>query len=184
MAFIPRIKIPVTLMKNTESPQGDDIRAVTRALRQLILRGENFRQQRAHQLHLGKSDLSVVAHLCDEGPLTPTELSARMDMTSGTMTALLDRVEKAGFLSRNTNPKDRRSLVIRVTSAGEQAIAWIYGEFDSAIRQVITDSSEHGTDAAALLLEQLGEALSANTAASSPNTGDLRSTPHRRPRPI
>jgi DNA-binding MarR family transcriptional regulator len=172
-------------MNTTESPQGDDVRAVTLALRQLILRGEQFRQQRAQQLHLGKSDLTVLAHLCDEGPLTPRELGARMDMTSGTMTALLDRVETAGFLSRNTNPDDRRSLVIRATPAGEQAVAWIYAEFDSAIRQVMTDSGEHGTDAATvqMFLELLGEALSANTVVTSRN-GNSPSSPRMGPHPI
>jgi DNA-binding MarR family transcriptional regulator len=109
-----------------------------------------------------------------------------MDMTSGTMTALLDRVEKAGFLSRNTNPDDRRSLVIRATPAGEEAVAWIYAEFDSAIQQVVTDSSEQGTDAATLqlFLEALGEALRANAAAAFSRNGNSPSITRMGPHPI
>jgi DNA-binding MarR family transcriptional regulator len=173
-------------MNNTESPHGDDIRAVTVALRRLILSGERFRQQRAQQLHLGKSDLTVLAFLCELGPLTPRELGARMDMTSGTMTALLDRVEKSGFLSRNTNPDDRRSLVIRATPAGEQAVAWIYAEFDFAIQQVIVDLSAQGANAATLQLhlEALNEALSANTSVTFSRNDNAPPNTHMGPHPI
>jgi DNA-binding MarR family transcriptional regulator len=104
------------------------------------------------------------------------------------MTALLDRVERAGLLSRNTNPDDRRSLLIRATPAGQQAVDWIYAEFDSALGRVIADSGERGTDAATLgiVLGLLGEALSVrvNTAAAAPRTSSLPSPPRPGPRPI
>ena len=42
--------------------------------------------------------------------LTPTELARHRMMTSGGMTALLDRVERKGFVARSPNPADRRQL--------------------------------------------------------------------------
>jgi len=54
--------------------------------------------------------------------LTPTELSRLMMMTSGGMTAALDRMEKKGFITRAPNPKDRRGSLVRLTAEGRKVI--------------------------------------------------------------
>src|SRR5689334_18087707 len=96
---------------------GDPIADLTACVRILSVSGVHFSHVLARQLRLAPSDLTAIGHLYTDGPMTPRELATRMEMTSGTMTALLDRVEKAGFLSRQSNPNDRRSLLISVTPA-------------------------------------------------------------------
>ena len=121
------------------TPGADPVRRLTLGLRGLILSGDHFRDAKARSLQLGPSDVIVLGHLYNSGPLTPRELSQRMGMTSGTMTALLDRVAKAGFLTRNDNPEDRRSILITATPAGQHAMEWIYEQFDAVIRGVLAD---------------------------------------------
>jgi DNA-binding MarR family transcriptional regulator len=50
--------------------------------------------------------------------LTPTELARQRMMTSGGMTAAIDRVERKGLVARAPNPADRRGSLVRLTDEG------------------------------------------------------------------
>lgn len=79
----------------------------------------------ARRLMLGGSELSALEHLAS-GELTPTQLADRLGLSTGTVTALLDRLEHAGHLERHPNPQDRRSLLLKPTqSARDNARAAI-----------------------------------------------------------
>ena len=54
--------------------------------------------------------------------LTPTELARHRLMTSGGMTALIDRLERRGLVSRSPNPKDRRGSLIGLTEEGRAVV--------------------------------------------------------------
>jgi DNA-binding MarR family transcriptional regulator len=114
-------------------------RLSTAGLRQLMLDGHQYRDVLARALKLGTNDLIAIFHVCLDGPLTPQQLGRRMGMTSGTMTALLDRVENAGFLTRKHNPEDRRSLLITATPAGEDAIDWTNQQFGAVIELALAE---------------------------------------------
>lgn len=49
---------------------------------------------------------------------TMTELSQLIDLDNSTMTGLIDRLEKSGYVSRNSNPNDRRLSHIYITPRG------------------------------------------------------------------
>jgi DNA-binding MarR family transcriptional regulator len=145
-----------------ENPQMTDreqLRAMTTGLRHLLLAGERFRNNYAKELGLGSSDLVALGHVYNHGPTAPRELGAAMGMTSGTVTALLDRIEKAGFVVRSSNPEDRRSLLINVTPAGRHAMEWVYEQFDAALEQCLATTPGLPTDQLATMLEHLSQAL-------------------------
>lgn len=76
------------------------------------------------------TDLDVLATLRRSGKpyeLTPTELRKSVLITSGAMTALLDRLEKAGLLRRQTDVNDGRVRTAVLTPEGKKFI-------DSAIK--------------------------------------------------
>jgi len=50
--------------------------------------------------------------------LTPTELFETTMISSGGMTSRLDRLERAGWVTRARNPKDRRGILVSLTEAG------------------------------------------------------------------
>lgn len=58
-------------------------------------------------------------HLRLDGPLTPKELSHRVQMGSGATTAMIDRLEQRGFVERVRHPTDRRSVLVRQVEQGE-----------------------------------------------------------------
>ena len=76
-------------------------------------------------LRLNEGDYGVLAPLRRAGApheLTPTELARHRMMTSGGMTAALDRLERKGFVARIPNPDDRRGSLVRLTDAGREVI--------------------------------------------------------------
>lgn len=120
-------------------PARPPVHALAMGLRTLLVSGQHFHSRRAEELRLGPSDLEALGHLYHEGSLAPGRLSTLMGVTSGTMTALLNRVEKAGFLRREPNPRDRRGLLIVLTPAGHHAMQWFYDQFEDAIRQALAE---------------------------------------------
>ena len=72
-------------------------------------------------LGFNESDYGVLAALRRSGApfeLTPTELARTRMMTSGGMTAMLDRLERKGLIARTPNPADRRGSLVRLTEEG------------------------------------------------------------------
>jgi DNA-binding transcriptional ArsR family regulator len=56
--------------------------------------------------------------LWEEDGVTVSALGARLYLDSGTLTPLLKRLEKAGFLTRERNEEDERQVLIRLTAEG------------------------------------------------------------------
>ena len=54
--------------------------------------------------------------------VTPTELARLQMMTSGGMTAAIDRLERRGLLARRPNPDDRRGSLVRLTEEGRRVV--------------------------------------------------------------
>jgi DNA-binding MarR family transcriptional regulator len=113
-------------------------------------------------LGLHYTDLDVLATLRRGGRpwrRTPTELRDSVLITSGAMTACLDRLERNGLVQRVADPGDRRSSAAQLTPAGRKLI-------DKAIRvrfaeaaQALEGLSEGEQAQLAALLRTLGHAL-------------------------
>jgi DNA-binding MarR family transcriptional regulator len=76
-------------------------------------------------LGLNDGDYGVLATLRRAGTpfeLTPSELARRRMMTSGGMTAALDRLERKGLIARSPNPADRRGSLVRLSDDGRSVI--------------------------------------------------------------
>ena len=90
--------------------------------------GRQFEREAAEALKpmgLPYTEFDIVATLRRSGPpyeLTPGQLSEAVLLTSGAMTAALDRLERAGFVTRHASDKDRRVKTAKLTEEG-QAIA-------------------------------------------------------------
>ena len=70
------------------------------------------------RMGLEASELSALEHLQAAGPMALGRLGERLSMSPGAVTALVDRLERKGYVERVPNPKDRRSALVRETEAG------------------------------------------------------------------
>jgi DNA-binding MarR family transcriptional regulator len=88
-------------------------------------------------LNLPEADVVAVQHLARAGELTPTQLARLLDLTSGGATALVQRLERRGFVSRTPHPVDRRSTQLRLTAEIEEraeiALAPLVADIEGAV---------------------------------------------------
>lgn len=71
----------------------------------------------ARRLGLTNSEVLAVQHLARAGELTPGQLGALLQLSSGGTTGLIHRLQRAGHVTRHAHPRDRRSAVVRLTPA-------------------------------------------------------------------
>ena len=64
----------------------------------------------------------VLEALLHKGPLTISEIQAKVLLASGSMTAAVDRVESMGLVVRKTTTKDRRARLLELTPRGRRLI--------------------------------------------------------------
>lgn len=76
---------------------------------------------KVHGLHLAAAQALAVLEGAP-GPLTPNELSAHLHLTSGSVTSLLDGLERRGLLRRDQHPQDRRKLHVSITPQGRALV--------------------------------------------------------------
>ena len=76
---------------------------------------------------------------------SPGQLGRRLELTSGAMTARLDRLEEAGLVRRRPDPEDRRGLKIELTDAGRRKYQEAIGaqaEKEAFVAAALTDQEK------------------------------------------
>lgn len=77
----------------------------------------------AHALDPWEFDvLAVLRRAGEPHEASPGLLAAATMVTSGTMTTRLDKLEARGLVDRRTDPEDRRSVIVRLTPAGQTVV--------------------------------------------------------------
>lgn len=84
--------------------------------------------------HLGvhRSDLRCL-NVLEHGPVTASEIASRIGLTTGSVTALIDRLERAGFVERRRSLTDRRSVEVAIPAAAFSRIAPMYRHVGQAV---------------------------------------------------
>ncbi len=102
-------------------------------LRRLVLERQRFLSHLGRRLGVTRTEFDALDELSQPGGLTPGELGERLSLTSGSVTALLDRLERLGWAAREPHPEDRRKIVVRLTAAADEAAQVEIGPLVSAI---------------------------------------------------
>lgn len=63
----------------------------------------------------------IALHLLGEAPLSQTELARLARVETQTMSRTVDRLERAGFIERAPDERDRRRMIVTRTASGEEA---------------------------------------------------------------
>lgn len=89
------------------------------------------------------SQMGILFFLNINGEMSMTALSRSMALDNSTLTRLVDKLVKAGFVERYPNPADRRGFLVRLTAQGREEgvrAAAISRELNREILDGITDS--------------------------------------------
>jgi len=92
-----------------------EIPEVRLLLRRFALHRDRWIDALCRHVGVSRSDYDALEALDEHGSLTPGELGTLLTLTSGSVTALIDRLEKLGWASRTRHPSDRRKVVVTLT---------------------------------------------------------------------
>ncbi|WP_194819165.1 MarR family winged helix-turn-helix transcriptional regulator [Nocardia sp. XZ_19_385] len=100
------------------------------------------------------------------GQMTSGDLAARVGLTTGATTRLIDRIEKAGYLRRTTDPADRRRVIVEaaaetfpdiedVVGPARRLIAEVLDRYTAEQREVLFDYFAHAAPAYRAAAEEI-----------------------------
>ncbi len=101
-----------------------------------------FRNAMSEQMGFNVTDMECLRVLFLKGIATPSELARHTGLTSGAATAMLNRLEKAGFIERRPNPDDRRGTLIAPVKSGAEKVASWFESARKAQDELISSYSE------------------------------------------
>lgn len=111
----------------------------------------------SHGLYRGQPQL--LRELWHEEGLTQTDLAARLQITPATVTKMLQRMEKAGFIHRKPDPDDQRVSRVFLTEAGRAVKDEVDAVFQRLERETFANLSEADQQQLRRYLLQLRENL-------------------------
>src|SRR5262245_11986691 len=91
---------------------------VVARLQRFGLARDRLRSALASRLGIGVTDVDALEHL-EHGPLSQRELGARLLVTSGAVTQLVDRLERLRLVRRTAHPTDRRTTLVELRPDAE-----------------------------------------------------------------
>jgi len=112
-------------------------------------------------------------------PLEPGVISERLIITSGSVTSLLDTLEKAGLVTRARHPTDRRKVLVEITDAGVAIVDAMLPSLHARERTIIGDALTAAEQATLLRLLAKVQQSARQHAADPPDRGAVRRRPKR-----
>ena len=83
---------------------------------------EKVDRESIDQTGLGLSDFTIMEALLHKGPLTINQIGQKVLLTSGSMTAAVNRLERKGLVKRIQDASDGRCFYVRLTKRGRKVI--------------------------------------------------------------
>src|ERR1035437_1940795 len=113
-------------------------------------------ERHIHSLGLGFSDFAVLEVLLHKGPAPVNTIGERVYLTSGSITAAIDRLERKSLVARCTDSSDRRARVVHLTEAGRKLIECAFEDHAAAMEAAAGGLTAAERGEAVVLLKKLG----------------------------
>ncbi|QAX85429.1 MarR family transcriptional regulator [Pseudomonas sp. DTU12.3] len=101
-------------LSSAEDPRSLQIASdnVGQQLQQIAILTRKAASQLGTALGINQTDVAALEHLITDGPLAPTELAARLCVTTAGITQVIDRLERAGHVVRERQLNDKRRVLV------------------------------------------------------------------------
>ena len=127
------------------------LRELEQESRRSTLDGLHFFQAVAERSGMNLTDLQCLAILTSAGPVTAGQLAETMGLTTGAVTGVINRLERAGYVLREKDPADGRRVVVRpIGEKLERVGAGFFGSQQEALDALTSGYEERDL---ALLLD-------------------------------
>ncbi|MGW6624455.1 MarR family transcriptional regulator [Nocardia sp. NPDC055002] len=94
------------------------------------------------RLEMKDVDLDCLDVITRLGPLGPKSLAREAGLHPATLTGILDRLEKGGWVSRERDPSDRRATLIRGLRERNAELLGLFSGMNSSLDEICADYSE------------------------------------------
>jgi len=100
-----------------------DVAAVQRFYPQIYLACHTrHRRRRSNDAPLTPQESSILAHLDEDAPMRAADLARHLGVVASTMSAAIKRLTELGYITRETESRDRRALALRLSRQGARAM--------------------------------------------------------------
>ncbi|MFC9684425.1 MarR family winged helix-turn-helix transcriptional regulator [Streptomyces sp. NPDC056948] len=97
----------------------------------------------AQQVGMNVTDLTCFAYVMEAGEnlLTAGDLAARVHVTTGAVTGILNRLERAGYITRRPDPTDRRRIRVAARPEAVARVLEVYAPYYARLAELMADYS-------------------------------------------
>ena len=113
-------------------------------------------ERHIESLGLGFSDFAVLEYLLHKGPSPVNTIGTKIRITSGSITAAVDRLEQKGMVERRNDAADRRARIVHLTATGQKTIACAFADHEAAMEHAASGLTPAERKRAVELLRKLG----------------------------
>jgi DNA-binding MarR family transcriptional regulator len=137
--------------------------AIKESLRELSVQLSLLNHHVGTHVDLKDVDVDCLELINRLGPLSPSALARRAGLHPATMTGILDRLERGGWVARERDPSDRRAVVIRALRERNAELFRLYAGMNTAMDQLCAG---YGDDQLELLADFLRRTANAGRSAT------------------
>ena len=137
---------------------------MTARLQGFGLARDQMRSALASSASISPADLDALEHLEAAGPLTQRQLGDRLSLTSGAITMLVDRLERARLVRRRPHPSDRRAVLVELSEQVAERTPAGLAAYHARIQAIATAVPAAHREAIASFLQAAADAAADATA--------------------
>ena|SRR5215472_1438625 len=113
---------------------------------------------------LGDSDFRVLEALLHKGPLPVNVIGEKVELTTGSITTAVDRMEAKLLVVRKNHSEDRRVRLVELTAKGRRLIEKAYAQHSIDMEKAMSGLSRQDRGQLIELLKRLGKGTEEATA--------------------
>jgi DNA-binding MarR family transcriptional regulator len=137
--------------------------AIKRALRELRIQLALLNHHVGARLDLNDVDLDSLDLIARYGPLSPRALARRSGLHPATVTGILDRLERGGWVARERDPSDRRAVAIRSRGDRTAELVRLYSGMSTLMDQICAGYGDAELELLADFLRRVANAGQSST---------------------
>ena len=116
--------------------------AIKESLRELSIQLSLLNHHVGARVDLKDVDLDCLDLINRHGPLSPSALARRAGLHPATMTGIIDRLERGGWVARDRGTSDRRAVLIRALRDRNSELLYLYSGMNTSLDQICAEYSE------------------------------------------
>jgi DNA-binding MarR family transcriptional regulator len=110
--------------------------AIKESLRELAIQLSLLNHHVSAHLALNDVDLDCLDLINRHGPLSPSALARLAGLHPATITGILDRLERGGWVTRDRDPSDRRAVAIRALRGRNAELIGLYAGMNASMDEI------------------------------------------------